>query len=73
MSKNWEAFLFGGATFEWAPVYNLTFDLDLLYEERCSQDKPNGWATGSETSAWKKNFDGFIGELRVERDLLIAN
>ena len=66
MSKNWEAFV-GGATFEWAPVHNLTFDLDLLYESG-SQDKPNGWATGSETSAWKKNFDGFIGELRVERD-----
>jgi hypothetical protein len=67
LSKNWQAFL-GGATFEWVPVHNLAFDLDLLYENG-SQDRPNAWlAASSATSAWKKNFDGFIGELRVERD-----
>jgi hypothetical protein len=65
MSKNWQAFL-GGATFEWAPVHNLTFDLDLLYEDG-NQGTPNGWAAFTDT-AWKKNFNGFLGEFRVERD-----
>ena len=66
LSTNWQAFL-GGATFEWAPVHNLTFDLDLLYESG-SQDKPSGWVNYTENAAWKKNFDGFLGEFRVERD-----
>ena len=67
LSKNWQAFV-GGATFEWAPVHNLTFDLDLLYEDG-HQDTPSAWAayTGGAT-AWKKNFNGFVGEFRVERD-----
>jgi hypothetical protein len=65
LSKNWEAFL-GGATFEWAPVHNLTFDIDLLYEDG-NQSTPNIWNT-AENGAWKKNFNGFVGEFRVERD-----
>jgi len=65
LSKNWQAFV-GGATFEWAPVHNLTFDIDLLYESG-NQDTPSYWATYTDT-AWKKNFDGFVGEFRVERD-----
>ena len=64
MSKNWQAFI-GGATFEWDPVPKLAFDLDLLYETG-NQDTPNAWNVSS--GGWKKNFSGFIGELRVERD-----
>jgi hypothetical protein len=63
LSKNWDAWIAGG-TFEWVPVHNLAFDLDLLYEDG-HQDRPTGYTAGS---AWKSNFDGFIGELRVERD-----
>jgi hypothetical protein len=65
LSKNWDAFL-GGATFEWVPVHNLAFDLDLLYEDG-HQDRPVGY-TGVGVDNWKSNFNGFIGELRVERD-----
>jgi hypothetical protein len=57
----------GGATFEWTPVKNLVFDLDLLYANG-HQDRPVGWATVSGASAWKSNFDGFNGKLRIERD-----
>jgi hypothetical protein len=57
----------GGATFEWVPVKNLVFDLDLLYASG-HQDAPTGWATVSGASAWKSNFDGFNGKLRIERD-----
>jgi len=67
LSESWSAWL-GGGTLEWVPVHNLAFDLDLLYESG-HQDTPNGWDNnGGALSAWKKNFDGFIGELRIERD-----
>ena len=67
MSKNWQAFL-GGATFEWTPVHGLVFDLDLLYENG-RQDTPAAWNSAATANGeWKKNFCGFIGELRVERD-----
>jgi len=68
MSKTWYEWV-GGATFEWSPVHNLVFDLDLLYESG-HQDKPQAWTTAMDNRgvAWKSNFDGFIGELRVERD-----
>jgi hypothetical protein len=68
----------GGATFEWTPVKNLVFDLDLLYADG-HQNAPTGWgyyrASGTglvtadtTTNAWKTNFDGFNGKLRIERD-----
>jgi hypothetical protein len=67
----------GGATFEWVPVKNLVFDLDLLYASG-HQDAPNGWGYYVNTSkvvtadtgavAWKSNFDGFNAKLRIERD-----
>ena len=70
--------LVGGATFEWTPVKNLVFDLDLLYAHG-HQDTPMGWGGHytSTTSAfvpwagastWKSSFDGFNGKLRIERD-----
>jgi hypothetical protein len=68
----------GGATFEWTPVKNLVFDLDLLYADG-HQDAPTGWGyyvnrsgtlihDTTATSTWKTNFDGFNGKLRIERD-----
>jgi len=64
LSKNWDAFL-GGATFEWDPVHNLSFALDLLYEDG-HQDRPTGYT--AVFNNWKSNFNGFVGEFRVERD-----
>ena len=69
----------GGATFEWTPVKNLVFDLDLLYAAG-HQDTPNYWGYYQTTNvglhpvavvdpqSWKSNFDGFNGKLRIERD-----
>ena len=69
----------GGATFEWDPVKNFAFDLDLLYAYG-HQDAPTGWgghytaATGgtehmwSGASAWKTDFEGFNGKLRITRN-----
>jgi hypothetical protein len=56
----------GGGVIEWVPVKNLVFDLDLLYASG-HQDAPEGWAV-SGGSAWKSNFSGFNGKLRIERD-----
>jgi hypothetical protein len=56
----------GGAVFEWTPVHNLVFDLDLLYAN-IHQSAPDGW-TGTGVSAWKTTADGFNGKLRIERD-----
>jgi hypothetical protein len=65
LSKTWDAWIAGG-TFEWVPVHNLAFDLDLLYETG-HQDRPVGY-TGVGANKWKSDFNGFIGEFRVERD-----
>jgi len=69
----------GGATFEWDPVHNLAFDLDLLYGAG-TQSAPTNWGcwghssgpschgtAGVDYSAWKSDFDGFNGKLRITR------
>ena len=66
LSPNVDIFV-GGATLEWTPVKNLVFDLDLLYGDG-HQDTPHGWNTVSGASAWKSDFSGFNGKLRIERD-----
>jgi uncharacterized protein (DUF697 family) len=65
LSANWSEWI-GGGTFEWTPVHNLVFDLDLLYVS-LHQAAPSGWA-GTGVNAWKSNNDTFLGEFRVERD-----
>jgi len=64
-TTKWSEFV-GGGTFEWTPVKNLVFDLDLLYATG-KDEAPHGYV-GVGANAWKTTFSGFNGKLRIERD-----
>jgi hypothetical protein len=60
----------GGAVFDWIPVTNLDFSLDLLYEQ-VHQSSPIIAATTGGTPAnpvFRNDFGAFEGRLRIERD-----
>jgi hypothetical protein len=59
---------FGGAAFTWTPVVNLSFNLDIVYQD-------SHFDTGGPIYAWVVKHDGlsndasgFNGRIRVERD-----
>jgi hypothetical protein len=54
-----------GAVFDWSPVKNLDFALDVVYESS-HQSAPVAWSTNSATP-WKADSDGFNARLHVVR------
>ena len=54
-----------GAVFDWSPVKNLDFALDVVYESS-HQTTPAGWTTKT-NGAFQNNADGFNGRLHVVR------
>jgi len=54
-----------GAVFDWSPVKNLDFALDVVYESS-HQSTPYGWATYG-VGSFQNNADGFNGRLHVVR------
>jgi hypothetical protein len=51
--------------FDWSPVKNLDFALDVVYESS-HQATPNGWATWG-TTPFHNDSDGVNGRLHVVR------
>jgi hypothetical protein len=55
-----------GAVFDWSPVKNLDFALDVVYESS-HQSTPYFWSTYSTSGPWKADSDGFNARFHVVR------
>jgi hypothetical protein len=55
-----------GAVFDWSPVKNLDFALDVVYESS-HQSAPTYWSYYSTSGPWKADSDGFNARLHVVR------
>jgi hypothetical protein len=59
-----------GVVAHWAPVTNLDFEFELLYQDTWT-DQPNGWLKGTSSDgfnqSWAKEADGFATRFEITR------